>query len=145
MLILPCSTQSIRFRPALNVPTTDLDKGLEITQWDMHAVEDAGLIKIDILGQKGLAVISDTIRQVERNEGLRILGCLWDSSIFPGRAPAGTLACAGNVAAGGPRTREEREEREGEAEEQRLTVFFEGDRLVRVTGDFEPQDPSLRG
>ncbi len=33
----------------------------------------------------------------------------------------------------------------GEAEQKRLTVFFEGDRLVRVTGDFEPQDPSLSG
>jgi L-lysine 6-transaminase len=32
MLILPCSTQSIRFRPALNVPTGDLDKGLEIVR-----------------------------------------------------------------------------------------------------------------
>lgn len=28
---------------------------------------------------------------VPRNEGLRILGCLWDSSIFPGRAPAGKV------------------------------------------------------
>jgi oxygen-dependent protoporphyrinogen oxidase len=26
-----------------------------------------------------------------RGEGLRILGCLWDSSIFPGRAPAGKV------------------------------------------------------
>ncbi len=26
-----------------------------------------------------------------RDEGLRILGCLWDSSIFPGRAPAGKV------------------------------------------------------
>ena len=54
------------------VPLQRGDKGLEITQWDMNAVEDAGLVKIDILGQKGLAVISDTIRQVERNDGLRI-------------------------------------------------------------------------
>ena len=28
---------------------------------------------------------------VPRNEGLRILGCLWDSSIFPGRAPTGQV------------------------------------------------------
>ena len=26
-----------------------------------------------------------------RGEGLRVLGCLWDSSIFPGRAPAGKV------------------------------------------------------
>lgn len=28
---------------------------------------------------------------VPRREGLRLLGCLWDSSIFPGRAPAGKV------------------------------------------------------
>jgi len=54
------------------VPLQRGDKGLEITHWDMNALEDAGLIKIDILGQKGLEVISDTIRQVEANDGLRI-------------------------------------------------------------------------
>jgi error-prone DNA polymerase len=60
-------------RPILDiVPLQRGDKGLEITQWNMDGVEDAGLIKIDILGQKGLAVISDTIRQVEHNDGLRI-------------------------------------------------------------------------
>ncbi|MFQ5600911.1 MAG: DNA polymerase III subunit alpha [Candidatus Krumholzibacteriia bacterium] len=54
------------------VPLQRGDKGLEITQWNMDGMEDAGLIKIDILGQKGLEVISDTIRQVESNDGLRI-------------------------------------------------------------------------
>ncbi len=43
------------------------DKGLEITQWTMYPVEDAGLIKIDIIGQKGMAVIKDTIQAVEKN------------------------------------------------------------------------------
>lgn len=56
-------------------PITDLmplqkgDKGFDITQWTMYPVEDAGLIKIDILGQKGLAVIADTVRAVEKNYG----------------------------------------------------------------------------
>ncbi len=47
------------------------DKGLPITQWSMYPVEDAGLLKIDILGQKGLAVISETQRAVadERGDG----------------------------------------------------------------------------
>jgi DNA-directed DNA polymerase III PolC len=55
-------------------PVTDFmplqlgDKGLPITQWSMYPVEDAGLIKIDLLGQKGLAVIPETIRAVEQDE-----------------------------------------------------------------------------
>ncbi len=32
MLILPCGTHSVRFRPALNVPLADIDKGLEISR-----------------------------------------------------------------------------------------------------------------
>ncbi len=42
------------------------EKGLVITQWSMYPVEDAGLIKIDLLGQKGLAVLTDTIRAVRK-------------------------------------------------------------------------------
>ena len=48
------------------------DKGLPITQWSMLPVEDAGLIKIDLLGQKGLAVIPEVIRAVEEHEGRTI-------------------------------------------------------------------------
>jgi L-lysine 6-transaminase len=32
MLILPCGTHTVRFRPALNVPIADLEKGLEISR-----------------------------------------------------------------------------------------------------------------
>lgn len=59
-------------------PVSDLmplqrgDKGLEITQWTMYPVEDAGLIKIDIIGQKGMAVIKDTIHAVEKNYALSV-------------------------------------------------------------------------
>jgi error-prone DNA polymerase len=54
-------------------PITDLiplemgEKGLEITQWSMYPVEDVGLIKIDVLGQKGLAVIKETVQSVQTN------------------------------------------------------------------------------
>ncbi len=41
------------------------DKGLPITQWSMYPVEDAGLIKIDLLGQKGLAVIPETVKSAQ--------------------------------------------------------------------------------
>jgi DNA polymerase III alpha subunit len=34
-----------------------------VTQYDMYAVEDAGFVKIDLLGQRGLAVIRDVTRE----------------------------------------------------------------------------------
>lgn len=43
-----------------------------ITQWDMYPVEDAGLLKIDLLGNRGLAVIRDSIAAVRRNTGLQL-------------------------------------------------------------------------
>ena len=37
-------------------------KGLVVTQYDMHGVEDTGLVKIDLLGNRALAVIADVVR-----------------------------------------------------------------------------------
>ena len=45
---------------------------LVVTQWDMYGVEDAGLVKIDLLGNRGLAVIRDARAAVERNTGLEL-------------------------------------------------------------------------
>ncbi len=38
-----------------------------ITQIDMHGIEALGLIKIDILGNRGLSVYQDTLRQLNEN------------------------------------------------------------------------------
>ncbi len=51
------------------VPLQPGAQGLAITQWDMHAVEAAGLVKMDILGQRGLAVIDATRARVRENFG----------------------------------------------------------------------------
>jgi len=51
------------------VPVQPGAQGLAITQWDMHGVEAAGLIKMDILGQRGLAVIDATSARVRENFG----------------------------------------------------------------------------
>ncbi|MEW5875547.1 MAG: DNA polymerase III subunit alpha, partial [Candidatus Zixiibacteriota bacterium] len=40
-----------------------------VTQWDMYPVEDMGLVKIDLLGNRSLAVIDDAIRAVCDNTG----------------------------------------------------------------------------
>ena len=37
-----------------------------ITQYDMHSVEDAGLVKFDFLGLRNLAVLADAIKRVKK-------------------------------------------------------------------------------
>jgi error-prone DNA polymerase len=46
--------------------------GRQVLQWEKDSVEEGGLVKIDILGNRSLAVIRDAIDLVERNEGRRI-------------------------------------------------------------------------
>lgn len=54
------------------VPLQQGGSGLAITQYDMHSVEDIGLVKIDLLGQRGLTVVQDTIEAVKNNYGIDI-------------------------------------------------------------------------
>jgi len=42
--------------------------GLIVTQPDMYGVSDLGLVKIDLLSQRSLGVLRDTIKQIEKNE-----------------------------------------------------------------------------
>lgn len=54
-------------------------KGILVSQLDMYAVEALGLVKIDLLSQRGLAVIADAARAVARHHGVRFdLGWLPD-------------------------------------------------------------------
>ena len=46
--------------------------GKKITQYDMHAVEDAGLLKFDFLGLKNLAILSDVVKRVKAIHGVDI-------------------------------------------------------------------------
>lgn len=41
------------------VPTQMAQKGVTITQFDLHTIEQVGLIKIDLLGIRGLTVLND--------------------------------------------------------------------------------------
>ncbi len=47
-------------------------EGKIITQYDMHAVEDAGLLKYDFLGIKNLSILVDAVDRVEKIEGIKI-------------------------------------------------------------------------
>ncbi|MDP6569495.1 MAG: DNA polymerase III subunit alpha [Candidatus Marinimicrobia bacterium] len=46
--------------------------GKKITQYDMYAVEDAGLLKFDFLGIKNLAILSDAVRRVRKIRNVEV-------------------------------------------------------------------------
>ena len=52
--------------------------GVQVLQWEKDSVEQAGLVKIDILGNRSLAVIRDALDLVERNYGRRINYASWN-------------------------------------------------------------------
>ena len=46
------------------VPVLKATKGVQIVEWEKDQVEDSGLLKIDILGNRSLAVVRDTLKQI---------------------------------------------------------------------------------
>ena len=51
------------------VPVLVAQKGVQIVEWEKDQVEDSGLLKIDLLGNRSLAVVRDTTKQVNLNYG----------------------------------------------------------------------------
>jgi error-prone DNA polymerase len=49
------------------VPIEDAPKGVPIIQWDKDGAEDAGLVKIDLLGNRSLGVIRDALSGMRAN------------------------------------------------------------------------------
>ncbi|MTH15879.1 DNA polymerase III subunit alpha [Flavobacterium sp. LC2016-01] len=47
-------------------------KGFPIVLFDMHTAEDIGFDKFDILSQRGIGHIDDTVKIIEQNRGIRI-------------------------------------------------------------------------
>ncbi len=45
-------------------------KSLPVSQFEMHAAEDFGIYKFDILSQRGLGHIKETVKHVRRNKGI---------------------------------------------------------------------------
>jgi len=52
--------------------------GVQVLQWEKDSVEEGGLVKIDILGNRSLAVIRDALDLVEKNYGRRIDYASWN-------------------------------------------------------------------
>lgn len=43
-----------------------------VSQYEMHAVEDLGLLKVDFLGLKNLTIIENTLKLIEKDTGARL-------------------------------------------------------------------------
>ncbi len=54
------------------VPVQRSAKGLVITQFDKDPIEEIGLVKIDLLGQRSLSAIAETVRTVRRIHGVEV-------------------------------------------------------------------------
>ena len=51
------------------VPVQTAPKGVPLIQWEKDAAEEAGLVKIDLLGNRSLGVIRDTIASIKSTSG----------------------------------------------------------------------------
>lgn len=65
------------------VPVERAPKGVRIIQWEKDQAEDAGLVKIDLLGNRSLAVIRDALAAIKENYGTTIDYDLWDPTTDP--------------------------------------------------------------
>jgi DNA polymerase III subunit alpha len=51
----------------------DTREGKVITQYEMHSVESAGLVKMDFLGIRNLSILGDSIHLVKKTKGVEIV------------------------------------------------------------------------
>jgi len=79
------------------VPVEISKKGLPLIQWEKDQAEDAGLVKIDILGNRSLAVIRDAMAAVEKRHGIAIDYASWrpldDAKTCALLRRGGTIGC----------------------------------------------------
>jgi error-prone DNA polymerase len=66
-----------------HVPVEPAPKGVRIIQWEKDQAEDAGLVKIDLLGNRSLAVIRDALAAIKENYGVVIEYDRWDPTTDP--------------------------------------------------------------
>ena len=60
------------------VPREQAPKGINIIQWEKDQAEAAGLVKIDLLGNRSLAVIRDALAAIKRNYNVEIQYEQWN-------------------------------------------------------------------
>ena len=131
--IHPCGTV-ISARP-LNwlAPLERATKGIVVTQYDMNAIEDLGLIKMDLLGQRGFTTMSLALDNIERS--LQPVGAQHaaPASEASSVAPDGVTPC--------PKPRELDFDAIPENDPATCDVIAAG----RTMGVFQIESPAMRG
>ena len=56
-------------QPTRGAGAAEQDEGVLVTQWDMNALEQAGMLKMDFLGLKTLTVIADAVASIRERHG----------------------------------------------------------------------------
>lgn len=70
-------------------------KGFPIVLFDMHIAEDIGFEKFDILSQRGIGHIDDSVKLIEKNRGIRVN--IRDTSLSKNEALANTYLAQGRT------------------------------------------------
>ncbi len=55
------------------VPLEIATKGIVVTQYDMRAIEDIGLIKLDLLGNRALSTLRETVNTIEKERSVKVV------------------------------------------------------------------------
>jgi DNA-directed DNA polymerase III PolC len=125
MGIHPCGTV-ISARPLTRLtPLERATKGIVVTQYDMNSIEALGLIKMDLLGQRGFTTMSLALDNIEKAK----TGINENTTI----APDGATPC--------PKPREIDFDAIPESDPATLDVIAAG----RTMGVFQIESPAMRG
>src|SRR5437764_633366 len=133
MGIHPCGTV-ISAQPLTRLtPLERATKGIVVTQYDMNAIEALGLIKMDLLGQRGFTTMSLALDNIERS--LQSVGAQHAGPAFAASnvAPDGMTPC--------PKPRELDFDPIPENDSATCGVIAAG----RTMGVFQIESPAMRG
>jgi DNA-directed DNA polymerase III PolC len=120
----------IAARPlAERMPLERAAKGIVVTQYDMNAIEALGLVKMDLLGQRGLTTMSLALDNIERGNAHRTGESRNPSKV----APDGATPC--------PRPRQIDFEAIPENDPATCDLLAQG----RTMGIFQIESPGMRG
>lgn len=70
-------------------------KGFPIVLFDMHIAEDIGFEKFDILSQRGIGHIDDSVKLIEKNRDIKV--DIRNTSLSKDEAKANEFLCVGNT------------------------------------------------